>query len=47
MFGYENKTSYCIDTSKQPFENHVDLLLIWNGKKSHHILIEHFGTFMT
>ena len=42
MFGYEDKTTYCIYTSKQTFEMYVDLLSLQNSKNSHYVLIKDF-----
>ena len=47
MFGYEHKAPYCIYTSKQTFEKHIDLLLSLNSKNSRHVLIKDSDTFMT
>ena len=35
--GYKDKAPDRIYTSKQTFENYVDLLLLWNSKNSHYI----------
>ena len=47
VFGYENKTPYCIFNSKQTFKKHVVLLLLPNTKNFHYVLISHFKRFMT
>ena len=47
MFGYENKTSYCIYTSKETSEKHIDLLILLNTRNLHYILIKYFNRFMT
>ena len=47
VFGYENKTSYHIYTSKQTFEKLVNLLLSLNSKKPHYVLIKDFYRFIT
>ena len=41
VFCYEDETPYIyrIYTSKQTFEEHVDLLLLANSKHSHYVLI--------
>ena len=33
VFGYEDKTPYCIFTLKQTFEKYIDLLLLSNSKR--------------
>lgn len=42
MFGYEDKRPYHIQTSKQSFEKHVDLLQLSNSKNSCYLLIKIF-----
>ena len=34
-------------TSKQTFENHIDLLLLSSSKSFHYVLIKDFNIFMT
>ena len=46
MFGYEDKRPYHIQTSKQNFEKHVDLLQLSNSKISCYLLIKIFDRFM-
>ena len=35
VFGYEDETPYCIYTSKQTFEQHIDLLPLLSSKNNH------------
>ena len=37
VFSCEDQTPYCIYSSKQTFEKHVDLLLLLNYKNSHYV----------
>ena len=37
VFGYQDKTPYCIYTSKQTY---ADLMLLWNSKNSHYFLFK-------
>ena len=47
ILGYENMEKYPIYVSKQSYEEkHVDLLLIGEEGKSHHVLIKDFNAFM-
>ena len=45
MYLYE--ISYCIYTSKQTFEKHVELLLLPDSGNFHYFLIKDFIRFMT
>ena len=47
VLDYEDKTPYRIYTSKQTFEKHIDLFLLWNFKNFHYVLIKDFGSFRT
>ena len=47
VLDYENKTPYRIYTSKQTFEKHIDLFLLWNSKSFHYVLIKDFDSLMT
>ena len=44
VFDYQDKTPYCIYTSKQTY---FDLMLLWNSKNSHYFLFKDFNRFMT
>ena len=44
VFGYQDKTPYCIYTSKKAY---VDLMPLWNSKISYYFLIKDFNRFMT
>ena len=46
VFGYENKEKYLLYVSKTTFKEHIDLLLLEQKNKMHHILIKDFITFM-
>ena len=46
VFGYENELVFPIYVSDQKFENSMDLLLLINDNKSHHVYINDFKTFM-
>ena len=46
MFGYENELAFPIYVCDQKFENFMDLLLLINDDKSHHVYIKDFKTFM-
>ena len=47
ILGYENMEKYPIYVSKQSYEEkHVDLLLIGEEGKRHHVLIKDFNAFM-
>lgn len=45
-FEYKNKKQHCIYTSKQTFEKHADLLLLFNTKNFCYALIKDFIRFM-
>ena len=46
VFGYEEKQPYPIYISNEKYEDHMELLLITNGEKSHYVLIKDFNKFM-
>ena len=46
VFYYENNLTYPVHVSDQKFENCMELLLISNENKSHHVYIEDFNRFM-
>ena len=46
VLGYENELVYPICISKQKFEDSIDLLLLYEGDKSHYVYIKDFNTFM-
>ena len=46
MFCYENKLTFPIYISDHKLENSMDLLLIFDGDKSHYLYIKDFGRFM-
>ena len=46
LFGYEEKQKYPIYISKENYQDHMELLLITNGKNTHYILIKDFNKFM-
>ena len=46
LFCYENKMIYLVYLSNQKFENYMDLLMISDGNKSHHVYIKDFNRFM-
>ena len=46
VFRYENKLTYPIHISDQNFENSIDLLVIFDGDKSHYAYIKDFDRFM-
>ena len=46
FFRYENKLTYPIHISDQKFENSMDLLVIFDGDKSHYAYIKDFDRFM-
>ena len=46
VFGYKNKLVFPISISDQKFEDSMDLLLLINNNKSHHVYIKDFGRFM-
>ena len=46
VFSYENNLTYTVYLSDQKFENFMDLFLISNENKSHHVYIKDFSRFM-
>ena len=46
VFGYEEKQIYPIYISKEKFEDHMELLLITDGKNKHYVLIKDFNKLM-
>ena len=46
MFCYENKLTFSIYVSDQKFENSMDLLLVIDENKSHHVYIKDFDRFL-
>ena len=46
VFGYENEQKFPSCTSKEKFEDHLNLLLITNEEKQHYVLIKDFNQFM-
>ena len=46
VFGYEEEQIYPIYISKEKFEDHMELLLITEGKKTHYVLIKDFNKLM-
>ena len=46
VLGYENELVYRILSSKQTFEDSIDLLLLIKNDKSHYVYIKDFKTFM-
>ena len=46
VFGYENELVFPIFISEQKFEDSMDLLLLFEDNKSHHVYIKDFNTFM-
>ena len=46
VFVYENKEKHSIYVSKKREEKYVDLLLIGEEGKRHHVLVKDFNTFM-
>ena len=47
VFGFKNKTLYCIYTSKQLFEKNDDLFLLYNSKSFCYIFMKDFNRFVT
>ena len=45
VFSYENNLVYPVYVSNEKFEDCVDLLLIMDNKKSHHVCIKDFNRF--
>ena len=46
VFGYENELIFPIFISEQKYEDSMDLLLLFEGDKSHYVYIKDFNTFM-
>ena len=46
LFYYENKLTFSIYVSDQKFENSMDLLLVIDENKSHHVYIKDFDRFL-
>ena len=46
VFCYKNGLTFPIYISDQKFENSMDLLLIFDGDKSHYVYIKYFDRFM-
>ena len=46
MFCYENKLTFPIYISDQKLEHSIDLLLVIDENKSHHVYIKDFDRFM-
>ena len=46
MFGYENRLVFPIYISDQKFKHSMDLLLLFDNDKSHHVYIKDFERFM-
>ena len=46
LFCYENKLTFSIYVSDQKFENSMDLLLVIDENKSHHVYIKDFDRFL-
>ena len=46
VFGYEEKQIYPIYISKEKFTDHMELLLITEGTKTHYVLIKDFNKLM-
>ena len=46
VFGYENGQPFPINTSKETFEDQMNLLLITKDEKKHYVLIKDFNAFM-
>ena len=46
VFGYEKREPYLVHTSKEKFDDILNLLLIRNGEKQHYVLIKVFNKFM-
>ena len=44
VFCYENKLTFPVNISDQKFENSMDLLLIFDGDKSHYVYIKDFDS---
>ena len=46
LFGYEEKQKFPIYISKEKYQDHIELLLITEGKNKHYVLIKDFNKFM-
>ena len=46
LFGYEEKQKFPIYISKEKYQDHMELLLIIEGKNKHYVLIKDFNKFM-
>ena len=46
LFGYEEKQTFPIYISKEKYQDHMELLLITEGKNKHYVLIKDFNKFM-
>ena len=46
LFGYEEKQKFPIYISKEKYQDHMELLLIIEGKNKHYVLIKDFNEFM-
>ena len=46
LFCYEHKLTFSIYVSDQKFENSMDLLLVIDENKSHHVYIKDFDRFL-
>ena len=46
LFGYEEKQPFPIYISKEKYQDHMELLLITEGKNKHYVLIKDFNKFM-
>ena len=46
MFGYENGLIFSIYVSDQKFEDSMDLLLLIDNDKLHHVYLKDFDRFM-
>ena len=46
LFGYEEKQKFPIYISKEKYQDHMELLLITEGKNKHYVLIKDFNKFM-
>ena len=44
VFCYENKLTFPVNISDQKFENSMDLLVIFDGDKSHYVYIKDFDS---
>ena len=46
LFGYEEKQKFPIYISKEKYQDHMELLLMTEGKNKHYVLIKDFNKFM-